>query len=323
MSKLLLLFGIVNLGFHPLLAKHPFQYVSIKSGKVKLEGVLVLPQSSSKEIYPAVVMLGGSGGHSITPYKGKAWGPHAYYLEDVFLPRGYAILHLNKRGCGKSEGNWKKNDFYGRARDAWAAVEYLQSLPNIDGRRIGLAGHSQGGWIAGITAAQHPEISFVVSFAGPTVGVALQNDQHMRNDWKCQGFGESQIEKKLKKRHRFLRFAEIIGTILPFIGEARYWKLIHDYEHDDILKQIACPTLLLFGEHDNMVPARDNISYFHQLIPSKVGRNFKIIVLPEGDHFFQISESVCFDGQLSSRFSEKLQGQIGHWLDSISFSDDE
>ncbi len=71
-------------------------------------------------------------------------------IEEVqgLLEQGYAVLYCNKRGLGESTGNWKKNSFQGRADDAYAAVSYLKSLPFIDGNRIGISGHSQGGWIA-------------------------------------------------------------------------------------------------------------------------------------------------------------------------------
>jgi dipeptidyl aminopeptidase/acylaminoacyl peptidase len=146
--------------------------VYFKSGKETIEGILVRP--NNKNNTPAVVFQQGSGPHSFEGYESKAWGPHGFYIEDVLLEQGYAVLYCNKRGLGKSTGNWKKNSFQGRADDAYAAVTYLKTLPFIDPDRIGISGHSQGGWIAQIAAAQHSDIAFVIALAGPTVGVKAQ-----------------------------------------------------------------------------------------------------------------------------------------------------
>ena len=85
-----------------------------------------------------------SGNHSFDGYEKEAWGPHKFYIEDVLLEQGYAILYCNKRGLGNSTGNWKKNDFYGRADDAYAAVEYLKSRSDIDTSRIGISPSTPG-----------------------------------------------------------------------------------------------------------------------------------------------------------------------------------
>ena len=119
--------------------------VSFKSGNETLTGILVKPHSGNN--LPAVVFQQGSGNLAFEGYEKEAWGPHKFYIEDVLLEQGYAVLYCNKRGLGGSTGNWRKNDFYGRADDAYAAVQYLKSLPEINADQIGVSGHSQGGWI--------------------------------------------------------------------------------------------------------------------------------------------------------------------------------
>ena len=127
--------------------------VFFKSGNETIEGILIRPNNNDNT--PVVVFQQGSGNHSFEGYEKEAWGPHKFYIEDVLLEQGYAVLYCNKRGLGKSTGNWRKNSFYDRADDAYAAVTYLKTLPFIDPNRIGISGHSQGGWIAQIVASQH------------------------------------------------------------------------------------------------------------------------------------------------------------------------
>lgn len=72
--------------------------VYFKSGEETIEGILIRPNNNDNT--PAVVFQQGSGNHSFEGYENEAWGPHKFYIEDVLLEQGYAILYCNKRGLG-------------------------------------------------------------------------------------------------------------------------------------------------------------------------------------------------------------------------------
>ena len=150
--------------------------VIFKSGEESIEGILIRPNMENNT--PAVVFQQGSGPHAFDGYEKEAWGPHKFYIEDVLLEQGYAVLYCNKRGLGNSSGNWRQNDFYGRAEDAYAGVQYLKTLAFIDDKKIGVSGHSQGGWIAQIVAAQHSDIAFLLSLSCTTIVFLAQVDDN-------------------------------------------------------------------------------------------------------------------------------------------------
>ncbi len=112
-----------------------------------------------------------------------------------------------------------KNDFffYGRADDAYAAIEYLKTLPEIDANRIGVSGHSQGGWIAQITAAKHDDVAFIICLAGPTVGVKEQIYSNDRFQFECEGYEGDKLEKKIEKRKKGLDKSYNIGKNLVLL----------------------------------------------------------------------------------------------------------
>ena len=78
----------------------------IQSGKVQLEADLLIP-AGGNENKGAVIFIVGSGP---VPYQAY-FGITQKYVQDVFLPRDTAVLYVNKRGVGKSEGNWKHQRF--------------------------------------------------------------------------------------------------------------------------------------------------------------------------------------------------------------------
>lgn len=130
-----------------------------------LAGTLTYPRSGKK--LPAVILIGGRGP---TDRDETSCGHRPFLVLADYLSRhGLAVLRSDKRGVGKSDGEYnflttRKKDI---AADVTAAFQYLQNLPEIDPHRIGLIGHSEGAVVAAMVAAERPEVSFVVMLAGP------------------------------------------------------------------------------------------------------------------------------------------------------------
>jgi len=288
--------------------------VYFESGEETIEGILIRPNMQDNT--PAVVFQQGSGNHSFEGYETEAWGPHKFYIEDVLLEQGYAVLYCNKRGLGGSTGNWKKNSFQGRAEDAYAAVTYLKSLPFIDSMRIGVSGHSQGGWIAQIVAAQHEDIAFVVALAGPTVGVKAQTGSNDSLRYMCEGYAGDKLIKRMKKDRKKKQLGYNVGKKTCLIGSARFWYLIADYDNDEALKSIHCPTLLLFAEHDINVDPAQNIGHFNNLFNNNPPNNFTIKVMEGGQHGFYKVADRCVGWDIAEQqpFDPHFQDEVRNWL---------
>jgi hypothetical protein len=176
--------------------KPPFPYASEditftnQKENFKLAGTLTMPVG--KGPFPAVIMITGSGPQN----RNEELLGHKPFLviADYLTRNGIAVLRYDDRGIGKSGGNITMSTSADFATDAAAAVDLLKSNPRIDPKRIGLAGHSEGGLIAPMVAAQNTNIAFIVSLAGP--GVVGEKILHRQNYdiSKAAGASEKDIQ---------------------------------------------------------------------------------------------------------------------------------
>jgi len=132
-------------------------------GGITLAGTLTTPQGAGP--FPAVVLVQGSGGHD----RDENMLGHKPFLvlADALTQRGIAVLRADKRGIGKSTGKFATATSEDFAADTEATVAYLRTLKNIDPKKIGLIGHSEGGLIAPMVATKDTGIAFIVLMAGP------------------------------------------------------------------------------------------------------------------------------------------------------------
>ncbi len=151
--------------------KPPFPYVaeevSFENSKddVKLAGTLTLPKSGKK--FPAVLLMSGSGPQN---RDGEIMGHKPFLvLADYLTRRGIAVLRVDDRGVGGTSKGSDSAASESYAQDTLAAVGFLKSRKDIDGKHIGLIGHSEGGLIASMAATQSNDVAFVVLLAGTGV----------------------------------------------------------------------------------------------------------------------------------------------------------
>ncbi len=132
-------------------------------GKVHLAGTLSMPMGNGP--FPAALLITGS---SLQDRDETILGHKPFLvIADYLTRRGIAVLRVDDRNMGLSTGpaNATSADY---ARDALMSLNFLQKRKDIDPKRIGMIGHSEGGLIAQIVNAEHPEnIAFIISLAGP------------------------------------------------------------------------------------------------------------------------------------------------------------
>lgn len=293
--------------------------VPIPAGKLVLDGLLVLPKQSNHPS-PAVIWVGGSGDwEMISNYAHEPDIFYRYYLESNLLARGFAILYMNKRGKGLSTGNWQKADFYDRAADVNAAHRYLASLPSIDSTRIGLIGHSQGGWIVQLAATQNPRVAFTVSLCGSTLDVYTQTIHTYQRLFECAGKTGRQLTRKLRWKQRELALGGFVGRFFRR-GEAGQWARIRHYNHDAVLKGLQTPSLMVFSEHDAYVWPEANLAHLRTLFPGGIPAHLQTYVLPGGEHMLHVVANGCVvswqdlnDGS-KYPYSPALKAYLTDWL---------
>ena len=88
-------------------------------------------------------------------------------IADYLTRHGIAVLRYDDRGFGESTGNFATATTSDFASDATAVVDYLMQRPEVDARRVGVIGHSEGGLVAPMVAVGRPTLDFIVLMAGP------------------------------------------------------------------------------------------------------------------------------------------------------------
>jgi len=288
----------------------------VRSGGVLLEADLLVPNGGS-ERKSAVIFSPGSGD---SLYQNYAKGLIETYVLEVFLKRDIAVLLLNKRGMGKSEGNWVASDFQGRADDLYAGVQHLQHHQAIDPDRVGLIGHSQGGWIVNLTASQHEDVAFFISLAGPVTTVEEQIEDNFENDLRCQGYQGDELTRRVESRMKKFRMGVRIGQMTSF-GMYGFDARIVGYDPREALRTVRCPGLFVFGGHDGMVPADVNADRFQAVFDGHPPRHLTLSTIPKANHHFRVTDGLC-NAELDAEdypLSRELVTVINDWLVEIGY----
>ncbi len=255
------------------------QAISFQNGEVNLSGTLFLPDSNQK--VPAVVILHGSGPDEGLEYK--------IYGEE-FSKVGIATLVFDKRGSGKSGGDWQKRPFEFLAGDALAAVRFLQTRPEINSNKIGLWGISQGGWTAAYAASHSKDVAFVISVAGNAVSPSQQEVWHKDQMYQSLGYSE-------KDRDTARKFLQMIFDLMVLVDEGNFplpadvlqsersgSSIGMNYNPLPDWEKISQPVLLIHGEFDKLSPSNESISRISNALAKNGNDSFTYKIFPKASH---------------------------------------
>ncbi len=155
------------------------------SGDLQLRGKLVLPNASTHGAgpFPAVIIVHGSESTSAVDH---------YYEPYMYAANGFAALAFDKRGTGKSQGEYLQN-FHVLSDDVVAAIRWLRAQPEVDADRIHLAGFSQGGWIAPLAALKDGNIRSILVGYGVMAPVTAEDRWGYFYQLQQKGLGDDAL----------------------------------------------------------------------------------------------------------------------------------
>jgi len=277
--------------------------------KVTLAATLTLPQGRGP--FPAVVLICGSGRHdrdeSILGHK------PFLVLADYLTRKGIAVLRADKRGVGKSTGDYSKATSADFATDAEAGVAYLKTRPEVDARKIGLIGHSEGGTIAPMVAARNPDVAFIVMMAGTGVpGDDLLVAQVKAITLASGSSAEEAAKEGAKERDTVKlvetekddaalkkRLKEILGSettdeqVDAQIKQVTspWFRYFLTYDPATSLRKVTCPVLAINGGKDSQVPPEQNLPAIRAALEQAGNKHFEVVELPGLNHLFQTAKT--------------------------------
>ena len=168
-----------------------------------MSGTLLLPSGGGP--HPAVVSLHGSGREDRS--FNLSLGRH-------FAKAGIAWLAYDKRGVGKSTGDWlqladRPRSFHILAEDAIAGLRFLSARNEIDAHHVGIWGASQGGYVGVLATAQCDDVAFLVCESTPGVDTDRQMAYAITEGLKSRGSGPMEIDAVLRQRSRCMELLRL------------------------------------------------------------------------------------------------------------------
>jgi dienelactone hydrolase len=323
-------------GIHNAIAKriapHKTESVEVRNGDVVLRGELLVPVTSGR--HPAVVFAHGSG--PATRHVGM-W--------NVFFVRlGMAVLSLDKRGAGESTGNWRTASMDDLASDWLAGVTFLSSRRDIDPKRIGVHGSSQGGWTAPSMAARSGDVAFMIVRAGSGTNIAdtilheiewIAREKGVPEPEIHEGMAAARLAMNLIVRGastedydtamKPYRSRDSWSDIFPVIDETprgRNWiRLNSAYDSVDSVRKIHVPILWFLADNDHNVPTAISAPRLRQAFDDAGNHDATLIVLKNAAHgFLSTSTGNNKDFAKQSHFAPGYWDTIAEWLKARGFT---
>ena len=202
--------------------------VTFKSvGDVVLSGTLVLPVGQGR--HPATVRIHGSGPQT---RRNSVDGWYAYH--------GVAYLSFDKRGTGKSTGDWREAGISELADDVLAALRFLRQRSDIDPDQIGIEAVSEGGWIAPVVAAKDSRIKFIVIMSGPALDYVPELMNEVEERVKARGLSGDDLTKALDFKRKALQMIAD-GAGLSDDAWAKFQAFVDPYRNERWFPYVSEP----------------------------------------------------------------------------------
>jgi len=317
--------------------------VRVPSGTVTLAGTLSHPRG--KGPYPAVVFVSGSGAQnrdeSVLGFK-----PFAI-LADRLTRDGIAVLRCDDRGVGGSTGDFAAATSRDFADDLRASMRFLAARKDIDRRRIGALGHSEGGIIAPMVAAGSDSVAFVVLLGAPGIrGDSVLFDQGDRIQ-RAMGWTDTARALNRAAQERLIAAAvtdrdwdaaraaveAVLRHIVPAGSvsdsmiaasvdqqvaamKSPWMKGFLTHDPAPVLEKVRCPVLALFGANDLQVAPEVNAPPIERALRRGGNRDVTVRVIPRANHLFQEADSgsPMLYATLKKEFVPGLLDTLSTWL---------
>ncbi len=313
----------------------PFVYnvkeITFQNGDLTFAGTLTTPFWGKR--HKAVVLVSGSGAQNRDE---ELFGHKPFAVIADYLTRhGIAVLRYDDRGVGGSSKGFTHDTTLDYATDAMAAVDYLKTRNDIDTSHIGIIGHSEGGLIAVIDAATHPnDVGFIITLAGPYVKGRdiLIKQNHLVSEMAGMPLSESQaadvknIFETIDASADSAQLADDLRKIMSATGNhssqeieqtikvmtSQWYVAFVKLDPTKYLSQVKCPVLAMNGSWDYQVDATQNLAMAQKALPHATIKEYEGL-----NHLFQPSSSRQASinyGGIETTISEQVLHDIVEWI---------
>lgn len=263
-------------------------------------------------------------------------------LADHLSRQGVAVLRYDDRGFADSTGGFATSTSRDFASDAMAVLRWLRAQPGIDPNQVGVIGHSEGGLIAPIMAAELDAPDFLVLLAGPgTTGRQIVLEQSALIAGAAGGSAEDveemveALEIMTAEAAKAQDGADVRARITPMLTDefmarlgvpadqkelflvqiTRDW-YVDFLNHDPIpyLQAVDQPVLAIIGSLDLQVPAPSNLAGLRRGLAHNADAT--ILELKGLNHMFQPAQTgtIAEYAQIETTFDPEALVLISDWI---------
>ncbi len=316
-----------------------------------LQGTLTIPEGRGP--FPCAVLISGSGQQD----RDESIMGHKPFLviADYLTRYGIAVLRYDDRGVGGSVmeniEDLREDTSEDFATDAEVMVQAARMHPEINSRRVGVIGHSEGGLIGPMVAVHDDKLAFVVMLAGP--GVAGNELLPVQQALLLQSSGADEelidgvihasmslyemMESDASEEELREQMAELVSIQFLAQGlevtEELFDQAIDEglavmtlpwlqfflyYDPAPTLAQVTCPVLALNGTKDIQVDSNQNLSAIEE-VKTNFDTDITIIERDGLNHLFQpaatgaISEYI----QIETTFDPETLAIMAEWITEV------
>lgn len=331
----------------------PYSYysedVTFENNKagIILAGTLTLPKKEG--VFPVVILISGSGPQN----RDEELLGHKPFLviSDFLTKNGIAVLRYDDRGTALSKGDFKTATSADFATDVESAISYLKTRKEINQKKIGLIGHSEGGLIAPMVASKSKDVNFIILLAG----TGIQGDKLLLLQQelmaKANGVSETEIKKSIKTNTELFEkvvksndvkklktdLTNSINEVLKkdttaeipngmtkekFVSlqvnqvSSPWMVYFMKYNPATTLEKVKCAVLAVNGEKDLQVPPKENLTAIKNALTRGGNRKVTTIEFPNLNHLFQecITGSPSEYSTIEQTFSPIVLDEITKWI---------
>lgn len=278
--------------------------VKAKDGVTDLYGVMYKPFNfDSTKKYPVISFVYPGPQTESVPYSFTVTGGKNVPLAQL----GFIVVNFGHRGGSPQRSNYYHtfgyNDLrdYALADDKYGLEQLADKFKFIDIERVGIYGHSGGGFMSTAAILSYPD------FYDVAVSSAGNHDNNIYNQWWGETHnGVTEISKTVKVKGDSTKKEEVQ---VSFKGTVE--------KNQDLAKNLKGHLLLVHGDIDNNVHPGNTLRVVDQLI--KAGKRFDFMMLPGQRHGFG-SATDYFDRMMWYYFAEHLLDDYRTNVDLLDFS---
>ena len=312
-----------------------------------LAGTLTLPKKDG--VFPVVIFISGSGPQN----RDEELLGHKPFLvlSDYLTKNGIAVLRYDDRGTAMSKGDFKTATSADFATDVESAIAYLKTRKEINKKKIGLIGHSEGGLIAPMVASKSKDVAFIVLLAG----TGIQGDRllllQQKLIEKASGISDEDLQKsELINRKAFdivnksnnleqlnIDLTNYIKQCLTDNPNAKipqgmsaddfvklqvkqiaspWMQYFIKYNPAPVLEKVKCPVLAINGAKDLQVPPQENLEAIKKALAKGGNKKVTTKEFPNLNHLFQECKTGSPDeyATIEQTFSPIALAEIFKWI---------